>query len=169
MRLDRRVHLQTLVLLIVAISLLIDLSLIKRRQLGLLDALAFYRQPGIEGIYDVLNEPLATAYPDGATLEDMLKDIKARTTGKPKLKSGLPIYADPVGLQEANQTMTSTVKRPELTDRMTLGDQIRQALEPLGLVYMVRDGFMMITSKESWERSADVPVNLYLEFRDVLR
>jgi hypothetical protein len=169
MRFDRRVRLQTLVLLIVAISLLIDLYLIKRRQSRLLDGLAFYRQPSTEGIYEVLNEPLTTAYPNGASLEDMLKDIKVRTTGKPKLKSGIPIYVDPVGLQEANRTMTSKVKRPVITDRTTLGDQIRQALEPLGLAYMVRDGFMMITSKESWEGPADDAVDPYLEFRDVLR
>jgi hypothetical protein len=169
MKIGRRVRLQTLLLLIVALSLLIDLYLIKRRQSHLLDAVAFYRQPRTEAICDVLNEPLATVYPDGAALEDMLKDIKARTTGKPKLKSGIPIYVDPRGLQEANHTMTSKVKRPVSSDRMTLSDQIRQALEPLGLVYEVKDGFMMITSKESRHASADDALNLYLEFRDVLQ
>jgi hypothetical protein len=169
MSFGRRIRLQTLLLLIVATSLLINLYLIKRRQSRLLDALAFYRQPRTEGICEVLSEPLVIAYPDGAALEDMLKDIKACTTGKAKLKSGIPIYVDPMGLQEANQTMTSKVKRPVISGRMTLGDQIRQALEPLGLAYMVKDGFLMITSKESWESSDDDAINLYLEFRDVLR
>jgi hypothetical protein len=166
---DRRFRLQTLLLLIVAVSLLINLYLIMRRQSRLLDALAFYRQPSTEGICEMLNEPLVTAYPDGAALEDMLKDIRARTTGKPKLKSGIPIYVDPIGLQEANHTMTSKVKRPVIIGRLTLGDEIRQALEPLGLAYGVKDGFMMITSKESWEGTGDDAVKLYLEFRDVLR
>ncbi len=169
MKLIRRIPLHNVLLLIVALALLFDIYLLRRRQARILDALAFYRQPTTEGIYDALDQPLATMYPDGATLEVVLKEIKARTTGKPKLASGIPIYVDPVGLQEAQQTMTSPIKRPESAERVTLGEQLRAVLEPLGLNYQVRQGFLMITSQETVDNPVGVREEPYAKFRDVLR
>ena len=65
--------------------------------------------------------------------------------------------------------MNSTVKRPPSADSLTLGEHLRRVLEPLGLGYVVKDGFMMITSKESIDVPVGDDVDLYLQYRDVLR
>ena len=112
------------------------------------------------------------SYADGARLDVVLKDIKAQTSKNPKLPklpTGIPIYVDPIGLQEAERSMWSVVKRPAAADTLTLGEHLRRILEPLGLGYEVKDGFLMITSKGS----EDVPIGdeaePYLRYRDVLR
>ena len=45
-------------------------------------------------------------------LEDVLKYIKQATTTA--TYQGIPIYVDPLGLSEANKTMTSTVRNMDL-------------------------------------------------------
>ena len=114
-----------------------------------------------------MNRPLALTYPDDASLEQLLKDIKFHSTGQPKLPAGIPIYVDPIGLSEADKTMTSTVKRPPPDQNLTLREHLRRVLKTLGLDFTIRDGFLMITSQEALdERSDDDP---YLGFSDVLR
>lgn len=135
----------------------------------LLADLALYRDPTTEGIIETLDRPLALTYADGATLEEVLKETKLHTTGMPKLKSGIPIYVDPIGLQEAEKSMTSTVRRPLSADTLPLGDHLRSALDSLGLGYVVKDGFLMITSKESLDAETGDATNPYLLYRDVLR
>ena len=78
------------------------------------------------------------------------------------LKSGIPIYVDPIGLQEAEKSMTSPVKRPSPVNRLTLGEQLRNVLGPLGLGYVVKDGFLMVTSKESLDVETGDAINPYL-------
>src|SRR5262245_35925911 len=97
-----------------------------------------------------------------------LRDIKKASAAQPKLSpAGIPIYVDPIGLSEANKTMTSIVKRPPSDEKLTLREHLKLALKPLGLACTARDGFLMITSEESLdERSDDDP---YLGFHDVLR
>jgi hypothetical protein len=169
MKLGGRIRLSTLLLLIALLAVVIDLYLVRRRQEQTLAALAVYRRPLIEGTYEVLDEPLDLTYPDGASLEDVLKELKRATTGKPKLPAGIPIYVDPMGLQEANRTMKSQVRRPGPPSASTLGEHLRRVLEPLGLCYQIMDGLLMITAMES----TDVPIgdrqDPYLKFRDVLR
>ena len=56
---------------------------------------------------------------------------------------GIPIYVDPVGLQEADKTMTSPVTHMDLDGvplRVTLGLLLKQ----LDLEYVVRDGMLKI-------------------------
>ena len=164
----RRFRLRTLLLLIIILALIFGLFVQNRREIQLQSTLAMYRNPKTEAIYDALDKPLATTYPDLATLENVLKEVKARTMGKLKLMSGIPIYVDPVGLQEAGQSMTSRVERPLSRDDITLGEQLRHVLEPLGLGYEVKDGFLMISSKESLDTPTGVHMDPYLQYRDVL-
>jgi hypothetical protein len=168
MTLARQIRLRTLLLLILILAVMLELYLVKRRQAQTLAALAFYRQPLQEGIYDALDQPLALTYADGAALEDVLKELKRRTTGK-KLPSGVPIYVDPIGLQEANVTMASPVKRPVQAIQRTVGEHLRRVLGPLALTYEVKDGFLMITSTESQDGPIGGGDDPYVKFRDVLR
>jgi RNA polymerase sigma factor (sigma-70 family) len=81
---------------------------------------------------------------DGVTLEEFLKYIKQVTTkAKPP---GLPIYVDPVGLQEAEKSMSSKLiidlkQRP-------VSVVLRSALRSVGLAGRAKDGFYMIESEE---------------------
>ncbi len=58
----------------------------------------------------------------------------------------LPIYVDPVGLQEAEKTMASTVKID--LDGVPLKTTLRLMLKQLGLAYCVRDGVLIISSPD---------------------
>jgi RNA polymerase sigma factor (sigma-70 family) len=84
-------------------------------------------------------------FPKGTTLEGILKHIKQTTTDA--AFSGIPIYVNPVGLQEAKQTLTMDViiKLKQQPVRVVL----RQALDGSGLSYFVRDGFLMIDSRSA--------------------
>jgi hypothetical protein len=168
MKLFRRVRLSTLLLLMIVLALLFGLYRQKRREAELQVNLSLYRAPTTEGIYDALDQPLALTYADGAALEEVLKETKLRSSGRPKLKSGIPIYVDPVGLQETEKSMTSPVRRSPSADKLTLGEHLRSALDPLGLGYAVKDGFLMITAKESLDAETEDGINPYLAYRDVL-
>ena len=54
-----------------------------------------------------LEEPVAMSFPNETPLEDLLKYIKQASTGPNG--TGIPIYVDPLGLQEADRTLTATV------------------------------------------------------------
>jgi len=60
---------------------------------------------------------------------------------------GLMGYVDPIGLQETDKTLTSTVIL-DIQD-VPLGTTLGVCLKQLGLAYGIRDGFLIITSAES--------------------
>ena len=72
---------------------------------------------------------------------------------------------DPIGLQEAGVTMASSVTVS--SKAMPIKEALEEALGQLKLDYVVRDGFLCISSKEStdkplgdelsFERMEDVP------------
>jgi hypothetical protein len=176
----RRIRLSTLLLLIVVAALVIGLYVQRSRETQLLADLSIYREPIQEGIYDALDEPIALTYADGAPLDVVLKEIKQKTTKNPKLPRGIPIYVDPLGLQEAEKSMNSEVKRPPSADRLTLGEHLECLLDFLGLAYTTKDGFLMITSKTPWDMTTSMPSEhrpivdlsrdeVYLKYRDVLK
>jgi hypothetical protein len=172
LRLLRRIRLSTLLLWIAVAAIAFGLFVQKRRQAELLDRLSLYRSPRSEGIYDTLDMKLVLNYPNGAHLDVVLKNLKALTTKNPKLPklpTGIPIYIDPLGLQEAEVSLNSLVKRPTSADTLTLGEYLVRVLDALGLAYSVKDGFVMITSKESLELSLEEEgTDPYLRYRDVL-
>jgi hypothetical protein len=88
---------------------------------------------------------------DKAPLEDVLKAVRSATK-TPNLPNGIPIYVDPVGLQEAEKTMLSPVTI--VNGVVPLEEALRTALQPLGLVYTVKDGLLTVTSAEA----EDVPL-----------
>ncbi len=146
-----RLRLSTLLLLVPIPALLIGLFVEGRREHRLLSALSIYRNPKQEGIFEALEERIVPTYTDDSPLDEVFKSIKALTTKNPKLPkipNGIPIYIDPLGLQEAEKSMNSRVKRPPMADQFTLGEHLERILEPLGLAYEVKDNFLMITSKE---------------------
>jgi hypothetical protein len=95
-----------------------------------------------------LEEPLAMSFPNETPLEDVLKYIKVATQGTSD--SGIPIYVDPLGLQEADKTLTSPVQLD--LEGVPLRRTLQLALQQLGLVYFVDDGLLVITSAEAEDK-----------------
>ena len=69
---------------------------------------------GTKAIHDALEKPVPMNFTEETPLEDIVKYVKEQTKGS--IKSGIPIYVDPIGLQEAEKSMTSTVRNLDLKD-----------------------------------------------------
>jgi hypothetical protein len=91
---------------------------------------------------------------DGTTLADFLKQVQQAT----RRPSGevIPIYVEPIGLQEAERSMTSTLHGVHL-EGVPLRTSLRLCLKQLDLAYLVRDGMLVITSQESEDDLAISP------------
>lgn len=96
-------------------------------------------------IFEALGTPLEMSFPIETPIEDVLKYVRTATATSDGWE--LPIYVDPVGLQEAEKTMTSAVTIN--LKRVPLQTTLRLVLKQLGLDYRVRDGFILITSEEN--------------------
>jgi hypothetical protein len=96
-------------------------------------------------IWEALDRPVPLPFPDETPLEDVLKSIQAATCGPDGKR--IPIYVDPIGLQEAEKTMTSTVYID--LEGVPIKTSLRLCLKQLDLVYSIRDGLLLITSAES--------------------
>jgi len=104
------------------------------------------KDPKSQQILAKLEEPISMSFNLETPLEDVLKYIRQATTTK--TYAGIPIYVDPVGLQEAERSLTSTVKNIDL-EGVPLRRTLQLLLKQLDLVYFVDDGILCITSAES--------------------
>ena len=93
-----------------------------------------------------LEKPVAFRFPEETPLDDVLKYVQEATAG-PDGKI-IPIYVDPIGLAEADKTMTSTVRLVEL-DGVCARASLRYCLAQLDLEYVVKDGLLLISTGES--------------------
>ncbi len=79
-------------------------------------------------------------FTDETPLDEVLKHItKATTTPS---YAGIPIYVDPIDLQEAERSLDSTVQID--LEGVPLRTTLRLGLRQLGLDYSVRDGYLRI-------------------------
>jgi hypothetical protein len=62
---------------------------------------------------------------------------------------GIPVVVDPIGLQEAEQSMTSTVIFD--VEDVPLQTSLHICLQQLGLAYRVKDGYLWISCDSEWE------------------
>ena len=98
-----------------------------------------------QAIMQALEEPIVMPFPKKTPLDDVLKYIEVATT-TPAF-SGIPIYVEPLGLQEANKSLNSTIEFDRAD--LPLKTSLRLILKPLGLSYIVKDGFLMIDSRSA--------------------
>ncbi|HMB06498.1 MAG TPA: hypothetical protein VKP69_22530 [Isosphaeraceae bacterium] len=112
------------------------------------------RDPKTKSILAKLEEPISMAFPNETPLEDVLKYIKSATQGPND--TGIPIYVDPVGLNEAEKTMTSPVMLD--LEGVPLKTTLRLLLKQLGLTYTVKDGLLTITSESSEDQPTEIRV-----------
>ena len=94
-----------------------------------------------------LDSVISMQFPNETPLEDIIKYVRATTAKNSRFPEGIPIYVDPLGLQEADKSMTSPVAF-DVKD-VPLKTSLKLMLKQLGLAYVVRDGLLMITSQES--------------------
>jgi serine/threonine protein kinase len=95
-----------------------------------------------------LQTRIALKFPEETPLDDVLKQIKTATRKGPD-DPGLPIYVDPIGLQEAERTLNSTVIID--VEDTSLDNALTLILKQLGLAHRVKDGVLLITSTDSIE------------------
>ncbi len=116
-------------------------------------------QPGEQGagqdprsmkIIAKLEEPISMSFANETPLDDVLKYIKQATTTS--TFSGIPIYVDPTGLQEAERSLNSTVQMD--LEGIPLRRTLQLLLAQLELAYYVEDGILHITSQDSADQFA---------------
>jgi hypothetical protein len=101
-----------------------------------------------------LAQPVPINFPNGTTLERFLEYAQEATRSP---NGGvIPIYVDPIGLQEVEHSMTSTLQGVHL-EGVALRNSLRLCLRQLDLTYAVRDGLIMITSQDSEDERAISP------------
>ena len=107
------------------------------------------KNPQSKVVRKKLEEPISMSFNAETPLDDVVKYIKQATT-TPKY-SGIPIYVDPDGLEQADSPPPYAVKNIEL-DGIPLKTTLRLLLRQLGLAYCVRDGVLIISSPEGIAR-----------------
>ncbi len=101
-----------------------------------------------------LQDKVAMQFPNETPLEDVLKYIQSATIDKHTLPEGIPVYLNPVGLQEAEKTPQSTVTLD--LKGIPLATTLKLALAQLGLVYRVhQDGLLYITNQDDEDGQVD--------------
>jgi len=136
-----RSRLWTLMALIAAVA--ITLLVVRERT----DWVARYRVwMANRTIRTQLERPIPMRFPEGVQLSNVLRHVRnaTTTTANPR---GLPIFIDPIGLQEAGQTMGSAVKID--AQGIPLKKTLRMVLDQVGLSYYVKDGLLLITAQGS--------------------
>jgi hypothetical protein len=93
-----------------------------------------------------LQKPVSLAFNEDPPLEDVLDAIQKSIAGTDG--EGIPIYVNPLTLSEADKTMLSTVRSFSVKN-MPLRVSLERCLDQLDLAYVVRDGVLEITSRES--------------------
>ncbi len=99
------------------------------------------KNPKNDVILKKLETPIPMNFPNETPLDDVLKYIK---TSLAKHEHPLPIYVDPMGLQQAERSMNSTIQID--LEGVPLKTSLRLVLKQLGLAYCVRDGVLIISS-----------------------
>jgi RNA polymerase sigma factor (sigma-70 family) len=107
------------------------------------------KDPKSQLILNKLDDLIAVNFPHETPLEDFLKHIREATKSS-ELRNGIPIYVDPLGLQEAERSLTSTIQID--LEGVPLRRTLQLVLRQLGLAYFVEDGMIYITSQESFEQ-----------------
>jgi|SRR5579864_4673747 len=105
-------------------------------------------------------------FPDETPLEDVLKYIKAATESEND--TGIPIYVDPRGLQEAEKTLQSPVVLD--LQGVPLTTSLDLLLKQLDLSYYVqKDGILMIVAESDESNALSNPTAAMLDHLTKLR
>ena len=101
------------------------------------------KNPKNEAILKALEQPVPMLFTKETSLDFVLKYIRKKVMEKPN-NTPIPIYLDPLGLQQAERTLDSSVVMD--LDGVPLKTSLRLLLKQVGLAYCVRDGVLIISS-----------------------
>jgi hypothetical protein len=93
-----------------------------------------------------LAKPFDMSFPTDTPLKDVIDYIRKATSG-PAFPDGIPIYVDPIGLQDSDKTLADTVMIN--LKQVPLRTSLFLLLKQLSLTYVVHDGLLHITSTAS--------------------
>ena len=96
-----------------------------------------------------LQKRIPIPFADETPLQEVIAYIKDQTKCQ-DLPDGIPFYVDPVGLNEAEKTMTSPVSMD--VKGISLRESLRLMLMQVGLTYTVKDGLLTVDSESSEDR-----------------
>ena len=117
----------------------------------------FDRDEKTKAILAKLNERISMNFPNDTPLEDVKRYIQQSTQDEAAgLPAGIPIYIDPLGLQDADKTMASTVSID--LEGLPLKTTLRLMLKQIGLTHTVKDGYLYITSTASDDQPTEIRV-----------
>ena len=88
-------------------------------------------------------------FPDETPLDDVISYIK-KATKRGSNEPGIQVYVDPIGLQEAERSLNSTVTYDH--ERTSLESALPLLLKQVGLSYCVKDGLLFISSPSGVEQ-----------------
>ena len=115
-----------------------------------------------------LQKVVAISFAEETPLEDVLKFIKLSSHDESSKSGTFSIYVDPVGLQEADRTMTSPVTLA--LEGQTLETSLKLMLDQIGLVSYIRDdGIIFIDNKDSETPHIEDPQAVMLDTLSTLR
>jgi hypothetical protein len=139
------------IVLLIAITIIGCITLVEQRKDARLQtALAHFKSRSHHLVVERLDgRAKLLSWPDGSPLGEVVEQIKACTAGRsPRFQfpRGIPITADPIGLERAGQSLNSPVHSPPVDPDLTLGEKLRAVLEPLGLACDVQDASLVITA-----------------------
>jgi hypothetical protein len=100
--------------------------------------------PETKLIWDRLEDKIDLRF-EKTPLEDVFKLIKSATRRGPNDR-GIPIYVDPMGLQEAEKTLATPVSFTAKGE--PLKSALDRLLKSMSLTYLVKDGWLMVTSRD---------------------
>ncbi len=114
-----------------------------------------------------LRQPVSMPFANEAPLDDVIKYIKSSTQDA-ELPNGIPIYVDPAGLQEAEQTLQSPITIT--LEGIPLATSLGLLLKQLDLSYRVQqDGLVVITYTAARDAESGDPTTLLLNEMNALR
>ncbi len=99
--------------------------------------------PRRRSIADKLEQPIAMSFANETPLGDVFKYIN-QATRDGRAGAGIPIYADPLGLQDAEVTLNTTVALD--VENTPLRVTLARLLAQRGLEYAVKDDVLIISS-----------------------
>lgn len=103
---------------------------------------------------EAMDRAITLHVPKEAGLEGLLKAVRQATVAR-RMPGGLPIYVDPVGLQEAKLTMSSPLAADIDVTGVPTKSILERALKPLRLGVVLREGLLEVTSLESLDLPLD--------------
>lgn len=115
-------------------------------------------------VWAILDQPIDLPFPHETSLGEVIQHLK-QATASDDHKSGIPIYVDPVGLTEAEQTLDSPVVID--LEGIALRTSLGLLLSQLDLVYEVHpEGLLIVTGMSCTDRPITDPS---LQILDELR